>query len=71
MSICIIEAKNHMMISSTTVLVGALKITTISSPGHSPDSASYMVNGDVLFAGDTLRILDGEVHPFYALPAEA
>jgi glyoxylase-like metal-dependent hydrolase (beta-lactamase superfamily II) len=34
--------------------VGTLRIEALATPGHSPDSLSFLVNGEALFSGDTL-----------------
>lgn len=62
-----LSRRYHLVRDGETILVGTLKITTIATPGHTPGSACYLVNGVVLFAGDTLRIEEGKVHPFYSL----
>jgi hydroxyacylglutathione hydrolase len=39
-------------------------IRCISTPGHSPGSMSYLVNGKYLFTGDALAIRNGRVEEF-------
>ncbi len=41
-----------------------LEIECISTPGHTPGSMSFLVNGQYLFAGDSLSLIDGKVGLF-------
>jgi hydroxyacylglutathione hydrolase len=43
---------------------GNLKIKSILTPGHTPGSMSYLVNGRYLFTGDTLSLKNGHVDLF-------
>lgn len=43
------------------------KITTISTPGHTPGSVSYLVNDSILFVGDALTLRKGKVRPLTRL----
>jgi glyoxylase-like metal-dependent hydrolase (beta-lactamase superfamily II)/protein-S-isoprenylcysteine O-methyltransferase Ste14 len=47
------------------VTVGSITVQAIATPGHTPGSTSYLVNGSVLFTGDTLALQDGLVRSFY------
>lgn len=47
--------------------VGKIKIQSITTPGHTPGSMSYLVNDSILFSGDTLSIINGEIKPFSRL----
>ena len=48
-----------------TVTIGTHTIQIISTPGHTPGSACYLVNGSLLVAGDTMRVAaDGRISPF-------
>jgi hydroxyacylglutathione hydrolase len=47
-----------------TVEIDGLKMTTIFTPGHTPGSASYLVNGQYLFVGDTASLKSGKVGIF-------
>lgn len=49
------------------VTVGPITVQAIATPGHTPGSISYLVNGGVLFTGDTLALQDGLVRSFYRL----
>ncbi|OPZ23007.1 MAG: putative polyketide biosynthesis zinc-dependent hydrolase BaeB [candidate division BRC1 bacterium ADurb.BinA364] len=41
-----------------------LSVRVVGTPGHTPDSLSYIVDGNLLFCGDALRLVYGEVQPF-------
>ncbi len=50
---------------------GEARLTVLSTPGHTPESASYLLNGAALFTGDTL-FLNGVGRPdLEATPDEA
>ncbi len=46
---------------------GSICVQAIATPGHTPGSMSFLVNGAVLFTGDTLNLQNGQVHTFYRL----
>lgn len=46
------------------ITVGNIKVKAISTPGHTPGSTSYLINGKFLFSGDALRLVKGKVKPF-------
>lgn len=56
-----------------TVLAGSIAVRAMKTPGHTPGSMSYMVDGSVLFSGDTLSLLDGKAYPnkLFLMDAEA
>jgi len=47
------------------VAVEGVKIAAIATPGHTPGSMSYLVEGRYLFTGDTLALKDGHVTLFF------
>ena len=47
-----------------TVIVGSVSVRAILSPGHTPGSACYLVNGRYLFTGDTLSLRKGKAGRF-------
>ena len=49
------------------VTVGEIKVRAIATPGHTPGAMSYLVDGRVLFTGDTLALRNGQVRTFYRL----
>jgi len=46
------------------IRIGNIKAKSISTPGHTPGSTSYLINDRSLFTGDTLRLVKGKVRPF-------
>jgi glyoxylase-like metal-dependent hydrolase (beta-lactamase superfamily II) len=44
--------------------IGDTEIECIPTPGHTPGSVSYLVNGKYLFVGDNMRIQSGSVELF-------
>jgi glyoxylase-like metal-dependent hydrolase (beta-lactamase superfamily II) len=44
------------------IKVGEVKVEAIATPGHTPGSTSYLVDGAILVCGDTLILKDGRVH---------
>ena len=50
-----------------TVTAEDSRIQCVFTPGHTSGSASYVVDGKYLFAGDTMRLIDGNAAPFYAV----
>jgi len=51
--------KYELLSDGETITVGAIKVTAISTPGHTPGSMSYLID-DCLFTGDTLVLKDGK-----------
>ncbi len=47
-----------------TVEAAGLKVTAIHTPGHTPGAVCYLVNGSLLFTGDTMRLKDGKAAIF-------
>jgi hydroxyacylglutathione hydrolase len=45
------------------VQAGSIRVEAILTPGHTPGSMSYLINGEVLCTGDTLILKDGVVAP--------
>ena len=46
-----------------TVTVGSVAVKAIKTPGHTPGSMAYLVDGRVLFSGDTLSLRNGQAVP--------
>ena len=51
----------HLLEDNETVTVGDLKVQVLFTPGHTPGSVCYLVNDGLLFAGDTIKLIDGKV----------
>ncbi len=50
-----------------TIQHGDVSVKLILTPGHTPGSASYLVDGRVLVTGDLLRVTRGNIKPFLRL----
>ena len=59
-----ISSKYNLLNDQEVVQVGNLVVKGIATPGHTPGSMSYLVNGANLFVGDSLAITNGRVHTF-------
>jgi hydroxyacylglutathione hydrolase len=46
-----------------TVEAGGIKVRAVASPGHTPGSMSYLIDGSVLCTGDTLALKGGKAKP--------
>lgn len=44
------------------VTVGSHRIRAIATPGHTPGSMAYLVDGTYLFLGDTCKLRDGQAY---------
>lgn len=64
---------NHLQESYTTLVDGEeinlldWDIRCISTPGHTPGSMSFLLDGRCLFVGDTIRLKDGKAVLFNSL----
>jgi glyoxylase-like metal-dependent hydrolase (beta-lactamase superfamily II) len=47
-----------------TLTAGGFTVNVIDTPGHTSGSLSYVVDKNLLFTGDTLRLKHGKVLPF-------
>jgi hydroxyacylglutathione hydrolase len=45
------------------VTLGDATVRAIETPGHTPGSMSYLLNGSILLAGDACRLADGILSP--------
>lgn len=58
----------HLLKDREVINAGSAEVMAISTPGHTPGSMCYLVNGEILVVGDTLRIShDREFTPFLFL----
>ncbi len=46
------------------VKAGGATVRAIATPGHTPGSMAYLLNGAILIAGDTAGLWLGRAHPF-------
>ena len=56
--------KHESLMDDQVVDVGGLTVKTILTPGHTPGSASFLVNGQSLFTGDSMRLQNGKAEIF-------
>jgi hydroxyacylglutathione hydrolase len=49
------------------IQAGKAKIEALSTPGHTPGSMSYLVDGSILFVGDALTLSEGKARHFSRL----
>ncbi|OGO16404.1 MAG: hypothetical protein A2Z14_04540 [Chloroflexi bacterium RBG_16_48_8] len=47
------------------VNAGVVNVRAIATPGLTPGHMTYLINGEILCAGDALVLKDGSVEPFY------
>lgn len=62
-----INRKYDLLKDGDVTYIGKIKIKSITTPGHTPGSMSYLVNDNFLFTGDTLIIQNGKIKPFFRL----
>jgi hydroxyacylglutathione hydrolase len=53
----------HLLDDNDVISIGSLAVQAIATPGHTSGSMSYLVNGSILFVGDTFKLIDDRVHP--------
>lgn len=57
-----LSCKNYTLLGDNQIIhVGGTKIRSISTPGHTPGSMSYLVNDTLLFVGDAFGIQNGRI----------
>jgi len=62
-----IDRPYTLVAGGNVIEVGAIQVRVIATPGHTPGSISLLVDGRVLFTGDTLVLQNGLVQTFYKL----
>jgi glyoxylase-like metal-dependent hydrolase (beta-lactamase superfamily II) len=45
------------------ISIGSIKIKAIETPGHTPGSMSYIINNEILFVGDAIKLFKGKAKP--------
>lgn len=60
-----IKRKYQLLNDGDITYIGKIKVKSITTPGHTPGSMSYLVNDSILFTGDTLTIQNGKIKPFF------
>src|SRR2546429_8501048 len=48
------EAELGLPVRTNAIEVGGLRVEAIPTPGHSDDMVAFVINGEVVFTGDTL-----------------
>ncbi|MFX1281936.1 MAG: MBL fold metallo-hydrolase [Promethearchaeota archaeon] len=57
---------NYMFLENNQIImVGAIKVQAISTPGHRVGHMCYLIDNEFLFSGDLLRLRAGKVKPFF------
>jgi glyoxylase-like metal-dependent hydrolase (beta-lactamase superfamily II) len=56
--------KHDLLNDNQTVEVDGLKVTAVLTPGHTPGSMCYMVDGQILFVGDSMSLRSGKADIF-------
>jgi hydroxyacylglutathione hydrolase len=59
-----LKRKHALLNDNQTVDVDGLKVTAILTPGHTPGSMCYLVDGRLLFTGDSMRLKEGKADIF-------
>lgn len=62
-----IKRKYEIISDKDIINLGSTKVQAILTPGHTPGSTCYLINNSMLFTGDSLRLNNGKVQPFYTL----
>ncbi|MBI4978854.1 MAG: MBL fold metallo-hydrolase [Spirochaetes bacterium] len=57
----LLPVKSYIMVTNGEVIKGASSILALSTPGHTPGSYSYVVDGKYLFTGDSLVVVKGKI----------
>ena len=58
-----LQLEHAFMSDGETTQVGSITVKAIKAPGHTAGSMAYLVNGHILFTGDTLTFRRGEIVP--------
>lgn len=56
----ILACKYEKLVDNEEITIDDMIIKALTTPGHTPGSMSYLVNGKYLFTGDCLRLKDGK-----------
>ena len=57
--------RKHILLNDNeTVEIDSVRVTALLTPGHTPGSMCYLVDGRWLFAGDTMRLTSGRAGIF-------
>ena len=56
----------NLLSDSDGIAAGNINVQAISTPGHTPGSMCYLIDGAMLFTGDTIILKEKKVFPFYS-----
>lgn len=59
-----IKRKYGLLDNDEVVQIGDITVRGIETPGHTPGSMSYLINGEYLFVGDTMALIGNRVQHF-------
>jgi len=62
-----INARYTLLKDNDEVDVGSIRVKAIETPGHTPGSMSYVIDGSVLFAGDAFRVVKQKARPVHGI----
>lgn len=62
-----LETKYYLLQDNEEMQIGKIKIKAIGTPGHTPGSMCYIVDGNVMFSGDTFSLRRNKLYPFNKL----
>jgi hydroxyacylglutathione hydrolase len=57
-------SKHDLLDDNQTIEIAGLKVHAILTPGHTPGAMCYLIDGQHLFTGDSMRLTDGKVEIF-------
>jgi len=60
-----IDREYNFLYDGDVLEIDGLSIKVVSTPGHTPGALSFIVNGNLLFTGDTLSVKKGRVDVFF------
>lgn len=52
----------HLLRDNDVITVGTSRVRAIETPGHTPGSMAYLLDGTYLFLGDTCKLKDGQAY---------
>lgn len=62
-----LNVKYNLIKDNQEITIGKVKVKGILNPGHTPGSMSFIINNEILLAGDTLAIQNNRLVPFFKI----